>query len=192
MIRFTFARCYKLLWLTTQLTAKIPRCSSLSKYRKISTSTRIDNFRLISHFTLLRIFVFLLRYIDYKRTFYLFDGGSMAFDASFFLYWHDSRHVKNSALVEIIFLGHFIFVAIEITKNLYTGEVHQKRNIVTRNYFFLSISWQIRSLLSILNKFKIGRNNFHPSFHFYCDPLKNRIFRAAACRKLKVNTLTRD
>lgn len=73
MIRFTFARCYKLLWLTTQLTAKIPRCSSFSKYRKISTSSAIDNFRLISHFTLLRIFVFLLRYIDYKRTFYLFD-----------------------------------------------------------------------------------------------------------------------
>lgn len=74
MIRFTFARCYKLLWLTTQLTAKIPRCSSFSKYRKISTSAGIDNFRLISRFTLLRIFVFLLRYIDYKRTFYLFDG----------------------------------------------------------------------------------------------------------------------
>lgn len=58
----------------------------------------------------------------------------MAFDANFFLHRHDSRHVKNSALVEII----FIFVAIEITKNLYTGEVHQKRNIVTRNYFFVN------------------------------------------------------
>lgn len=62
----------------------------------------------------------------------------MAFDANFFLHWHDSRHVKNSALVEIIFLGHLIFVAIEITKNLYTGEVHEKWNIVTRNYFFVN------------------------------------------------------